>query len=173
MEIRCISKKFRCRNCNQRFKKLVQFDQTVTVCENCNHEEAYEVLESEFDREEADRTYRIAFDHRNREFERQFHPRTDMLDRDPTNLYGDPLRRHRTLVGSREQERTASGARSQNIQQEQRQPTFQRRQQILLHPQQLLVPYTISPFNGSVRRHPFSNFFGDFFPEFFFTFSLI
>ena len=178
-EVRFINKRFSCRNCNQRFKKLVHYDIVNTKCENCSMEEAYEVVENESNREEADRTYRIAFDHRNTEYERQFHPRTDVLDRDPTNIYGDPQVRQRRVTEERRQEarrpeariqeerRTASGGRPQGTTQVTTQRHAPRRTQPILITQQIFIPYTISPFNGSVRRQPFNNLFGSLMTDFF------
>jgi hypothetical protein len=188
-EVRCINKRFRCENCNNRFRRLVQYDQDKTTCEKCNSQEAYEVIESEFNKEEADRTYRLTFDHTNRELERQYHPTTDVLDRDPTNIYGDPQRRRVRVTESertqpsrttpqrpvQEQPRTPTGGRTPQARASPTQPQRQTQSIILAQPnfflQQFFIPYTISPFHGSVhrqrRQQPIQNIVGNLFSDFF------
>lgn len=165
--IRCINKRFFCENCNNRFRKLVQYDQHKTLCEKCHSHEAFELVESEFNKEEADRSYRLKFDHTNREEERQYHPTTDILDRDPTNIYGDPQRRRiqeeRTRFSRTTQQPSVQNQPGVGASQERASTTQQPRQQqrqsqavIFTQPnyfiEQIFIPYSISPFHGSVHR---------------------
>ena len=158
-ETRCIIKNFKCDNCTTRFKKLVQYQITRTTCSNCGREGAEVLEENEFNREGSDRTYRIAFDHTDENFERQYHPRTDVLDRDPTNIYGDPQRRVIRQVEAPRRIPSATSRRpeiSQTTVRPQPSPirvsTEQPRPRRINFIQQFFIPYTISPFNGNVRR---------------------
>jgi hypothetical protein len=90
MEVRYINKTFYCYNCSTRFKKLVPGDENVTSCPNCNFGFVQRFEEGEFNREEIDRTYRMQFN--NGIANNQYHPVTDVLDRDPNNIYADPRR---------------------------------------------------------------------------------
>lgn len=187
MEHRFISKRFKCNNCQSRFKKLVHYAEERTKCDNCGLEEATVVEENEFNREEADRTYRIAFDHQNQNFERQCHPRTDIFDRDPANIYGDARRASprqeggRSMFGGVGASRPTSTTTSQrtsptagtspnvNYSQQQFTSTAQSQQEPRRRPiyRQIFIPYRISPFNGTVRRQPMDNIFS-MFDSFFF-----
>ncbi len=163
MEVRCISKNFRCDNCLTRFRKLVQYDSQTTRCEHCGEESANTVEEGEFNREEADRTYRIAFNNINDA--RQYHHRFDTLDRNRNNLYGDPRRPAAERVSSiprvepqQTTTRTSPAGTTRS--------TSQRVIPHILH--QIFIPYSISPFNGSVRSFGMTqdfvqNLFDDFF----------
>lgn len=168
MEYRCVSKKFKCGNCLKRFRKLVNSEEMNTTCENCNGE-AVLVNENEFDKEEADRTYRLAFDNINANVQREYHPRTDILDRDPSNLYGDPRRRTVQSTINQTSQTNQNNARSttnttnnstQRTTTEQSIPSQPRQQPIInrtIRFRQVFIPYSISPFNGSVNSQPTEN----------------
>ena len=173
MEHRFISKLFKCTNCNKRFKKLVQFGDERISCEECG-QPAEHLEENEFNREEADRTYRLAFDHSNEAFERQFHPTTDVFDRNPTNVFGDSQRRVRQTERQLRQQREREQARPRQPERtrtpsnaSEAVPRNSNLQVIQYFPANLLMTYSISPFRGSVRRHPFQDYFGNFFSGFF------
>ena len=181
-DYRLISKTFRCDNCDKRFRKLVNVSDLKTRCESCGDEGAFAIEESEFNREEADRTYRIAFNHLDENFERQFHPRTDLLDRDPNNIYGDARRVSPRAGGvgasgqrgQREAERTFTTSRPTQVRispttsQARASPTTRIPTQTRIPSitGQLFIPYSISPFSGSVRRQPVNFPFGNFFSDF-------
>jgi hypothetical protein len=157
MENRCLTKRFLCNNCDKRFRKLVSYNDDRTSCDDCSGE-AHVIEENEFNREEADRIYRMRFDHSNLNEERQYHPTTDILDRDPSNIYGDARRRvrqHAHEIPNQQRPTTQQGQTTRVTQA--RQPTV-----ISTMNREIFSPYSISPFRGSVRRHHFDNIFGIF-----------
>jgi hypothetical protein len=115
MEIRYINKSFYCYNCTSRFKKLVPHEESVTTCPNCNFGFAQRLEEGEFNREELDRTYRLQFTNgvaNNREY----HPVTDVRDRDPRNIYADPIHSTRVNNQNNSQNTTQTNRQTSNQQ---------------------------------------------------------
>lgn len=183
-ELRYINKAFKCENCSTRFKKLVHSSESSTTCPSCHQSNANEIEPSEFNRETIDRSYRLTFiDGVDPNLQSQYHPRTDIFDTDPRNLYGDP----RTRI-PRQEERTATEIPRQ---QPQASPTSQTRQQPQtsstsqastrptetarqrprgrVYNMNFYIPFNISPFRGSVNRLPLDGFFFDnFFDTLFF-----
>jgi len=188
MEHRLITKNFICENCNHRFKKLVSHDEKTTICKSCIRGTAHELEENEFNRENADRIYRFSFSNGEGNMANsasEYHPVTDILDRDPQNLYGDSRRRYhprRRQEGAAEQGANLNGYAQQQQNQRQDAPqqeqTYQRQQerigrqnyaqqttsttssgqqdaQTRTRPNRYLdlfyVPFSISPFHGSVN----------------------
>jgi hypothetical protein len=125
------------------------------------------VEEGEFNRENFDRSYRLNFTQT--ENRNQYHPSFNAMDRDPNNLYGDPIRR---INIPQEQPRVSATGNTPTNQQNRVPPRNNTsQQQSQTRPQQqrpiifrnLFLPFTISPFNGTVNRHqPNVIFFQDF-----------
>ena len=61
MEHRFITKSFACESCDHRFKKLVSHDENTAQCDSCLQGIAHALEDSEFNRENMDRTYRLSF----------------------------------------------------------------------------------------------------------------
>ena len=157
---RFISKKFKCPVCLKPFKKLVHANESKTSCVHCGHEHCYDIAESnEFNREANDRTYRLNFQNATQEQQRQYHTVTDIYDRSRTNLYGDANRQQQ------QQQQSQPQSQQQRPPQQQQQPS-QRQQHrrvndFTMLPQQhplhfMFIPFSRSPFAGSVRRSPFN-----------------
>jgi hypothetical protein len=176
MEHRFINKSFKCTNCYKKFRKLVHSEERRASCTNCGSDG--DLLEdNEFHREEVDRTYRLRFDHSNETLERQYHPRTDVFDRNPSNIYGDPQRRARV---TERQQRQREQSQKTNYDNQTRTTEPQRVTQtnriipngpthmtyLRILPTTFFIPYSISPFQGSVRRS-FINFLPEIYSDFF------
>lgn len=171
MEYRYVNKSFVCYNCGRRFKKLVNCSEENTTCIMCNTEGASSLQDSEFNRENLDRTYRLRFDHSNLEAERQYHPSTDLLDRDPNNIYGDPQRRvfRQTEQTGQQRQRTftTTDQQSSTFRSNQQQQATHNRFPLIFRT--IFRPYNVSPFHGSVFRHV--NNFGNLFDNILIDFS--
>jgi hypothetical protein len=185
-ELRYINKYFKCDDCNSRFKKLVHASEEKTVCINCNRPNANALEENEFNRELADRTYRLAFTE-DANLQREHHPTTDVLDRDRNNIFGDPRRqrspREQTRIpngGVREPTRSSTssngrpngtagaGVRFHPYEGPQSRYTQQRAIRPQRFAQSLFMPFTISPFHGSVHTQNIGiPMFDDVFTSFF------
>lgn len=183
MEHRFILKNFICENCDHRFKKLVGHDENTTTCDTCMGGSAHVLEDNEFNRENLDRTYRLSFTNGESDISNEYHPVTDIFNRDPENIYGDVRRRHhprkdyRTqgrAAEQRERTTTPTSTRQHTTQQQptfqtgQQQaysrprpaqesiPTYQQTRQLMRSPRDLnllFIPFTVSPFYGSVHRH--------------------
>lgn len=138
--LRFISKKFTCPICSKRFKKLVHINELIAKCPECGHENCPELPDSETTRENLDRTYRMNFNELSPQESAQYHPRTDVFDRNASNIYGDPRRE----IPQHQQPQQNSQQRPQQSQPEHNHPLYY-----------LFVPFSVSPFAGSVRRSPF------------------
>lgn len=194
MEHRFISKNFLCESCHFRFKKLVPYEENTTQCDSCINGIADVIEDSEFNRENIDRAYRLSFTNGAANMTSEYHPVTDIMDRDPENIFGDarktyrPRRNYRAqdqILGQRnspaESTRTTQQQAAQQRQQSRRdqeasrryrsaQVTTQNRQQGRYQDNLnlLFLPFTVSPFHGSVTRHAneftnFENLFSDIF----------
>jgi hypothetical protein len=182
MEHRFISKNFICENCNHRFKKLVSYDENTSSCNSCSRGKAHELEENEFNRENADRTYRLCFangEGTTTNMISEYHPVTDILDRDPQNLYGDARRRYHprrrqegaNMNGYAQQQQLRQGAAQQEQAFPRQQETIRRQnyaqqptsatssglqdRQARTRPNRYFdlfyVPFSVSPFHGSVN----------------------
>jgi hypothetical protein len=163
MELRYINKTFYCYNCSTRFKKLVTAEENVTSCTNCNFGFAQLLEEGEFNRENLDRTYRLQFN--NGIANNQYHPVTDVFDRDPQNIYGDPRSRVSPSgrVRSPTNQTTQTNQTNQNNQTTQGSANTQnvnsgrtngqaRRPRVFTFNQNPFNSMFFSPFTGSVNR---------------------
>ena len=163
---RFISKKFKCPVCLKPFKKLVHANESKTSCVHCGHEHCYDIAESsEFNREANDRTYRLNFQNATQEQQRQYHTVTDIYDRSRSNLYGDANRTQQQQQPQHPQQQQRSQRQQQHQRQQPQQQQSQRQQRRIndftMLPQQhplhfMFIPFSRSPFAGSVRRSPFN-----------------
>lgn len=196
MDYRLITKYFACDNCNEHFKKLVPSNTDSTECRKCGSNEAKNIEPNEFNREALDRTYRLntledplaAKEH---------HLRTNVFDRDISNVHGDAGQRQRdqarpvntgantspTGTGqSQTHFQPGQRSRQQNSQRTQsnQQGTDNTNRRNVYRPFGMDVldnsmgprfaPFNlrISPFFGSVNRHTNNNvIFNDLFGSFF------
>lgn len=141
--LRFVSKKFSCPICSKRFKKLVHINEFTAKCPDCGHENSPELPDSELEREKMDKTYRMNFTELSPQESAQYHPRTDIFDRNQSNIYGDPRRE----IPRPQQQQPQSNP----------QPPRQPPQPQHNHPLfSLFIPFSVSPFAGSVRRSPFN-----------------
>ena len=148
--LRCVSKTFKCPMCLLGFKKLVPISETVSECPQCGHKHCTELINSEFNRESVDKTYRIPMRDLPPEFSRQFHPTTDLYDRSTNNLYGDSRR------GIPQNQYNNNNNENINNQNNQNTNNNQNNQNSHNHPFfQFFIPFNVSPFAGSVNRAPF------------------
>ena len=148
--LRCVSKTFKCPMCLLGFKKLVPISETVSECPQCGHKHCTELINSEFNRESVDKTYRIPMRDLPPEFSRQFHPTTDLYDRSTNNLYGDSRR------GIPQNQYNQHNNENINNQNNQNTNNNQNNQNSHNHPFfQFFIPFNVSPFAGSVNRAPF------------------
>lgn len=145
-ERRFISKKFRCSLCMRSFRKLVKSSEKWGKCPECGHEHCAESVQTEFNREEVDRVYRLAFD-RNDPRSNEYHSTTDIYDNSLRNIYGDSRRLQPQIQSQQFQ--------SQSQQQFQSQQQQQQNNRIRNHLHSVFIPFSVSPFAGSVSRAPF------------------
>ena len=151
--LRCISKTFKCPMCLLGFKKLVPVSETVAQCPKCGHKHCTELINSEFNRESVDKTYRIPMNALPNEFKQQFHPQTDLYDRSTNNLYGDS---RRGIPQSHFQNPNVNNPNIQNQNNQNQNNQNQNNQNHQNHPFiQFYIPFNVSPFAGSVNRAPF------------------
>jgi hypothetical protein len=186
MEHRFISKNFICENCDHRFKKLVGYNENTTTCDRCIYGRSHALEDSEFNRENLDRTYRLSFANGESGTAGEYHPVTDIFNKEPENIYGDarrrnhPRREFRTQRQASEQTgrtgTTPTTTSQEPTGQQQQQPRYQRGQErysrsqpaqesysTYMEPRQnrrypsnlnlFFIPFTVSPFHGSVNRH--------------------
>lgn len=194
MDYRLTTKFFVCSDCNHHFKKLVQSDSLQTECEKCGSNNAMYVEPSEFNKEALDRTYRLSFKE-DPQAAKEHHPKTDIYNRDPSNIYGEPTNTNNIPRRNVQQQtnnvsptgttRTTTNTRQPtsnvtNIPRQEPQPSQQRtntRRQAAYRPfgidigsaAQLMAPFQMrmSPFFGSVRRQPTLMVVTDLFSDFF------
>ena len=144
---RMVSKGFSCPICNKKFKKLVQVSEMFAKCPFCGHEHCTESI-AELSRENVDRTYRINFQEVPPQVASQYHPNTDLFDRSQSNFYGDARR----LPQRAQQPQGSQTQRQQQGPQQRQQPPRPVNDNLLY----LFIPFSVSPFAGSVRRSPFT-----------------
>jgi hypothetical protein len=115
-----------------------------------------------------DITYRIQFQDG---LDSQYHNITDVLDRNPNNIFGEPRGRVRHIP-EREPQRSVETTNQHRTAQRTSQAQPRRQiafQNIMPNFDPLRNYLYISPFNGSVNRHPFNFIYGDVFSSFFMT----
>ena len=165
--LRMVQKLFKCPLCLKGFKKLVHVNETFSKCPQCGHEHCTETINSEFNRESLsiDSQYRIPFCNLPENVRREYHTVTDIHDRDPNNFYLDSQRNTNhinynnnntsnsninnnmnrpntnintntnTNTNNNNNQNNNSGPRNFNL---------------------FFIPFNVSPFSGSVNRHPFN-----------------
>lgn len=195
MDYRLITKYFACSECGQHFKKLVQSNSEETSCEKCGASNAIVIEPSEFNRESVDKTYRLSTIE-NPEVNEEFHLRTNILDRDPKNIYGDartrktstsqedsqvnpsptgttrniPNSTNRTSTDTRSERSRRTSNESQSSREPRRAPVRQPSGTGIGFMNGLMfLPFNqiISPFAGSVNRHVNGFLFDDIFGDLF------
>ena len=149
--LRYVSKKFKCPMCLKGFKKLVHIDEEVSECPACGHKHCTEFLNSEFNRESVDKQYRIPFAQMSQREKAQYHPNTDFFDKSQSNFYGDSRRN--------QPQNNINNNYNYNNNQQQQQPQQNNNNNNNNHPShrmyQFFIPFSASPFAGSVNRHPY------------------
>ena len=158
--LRCVTKTFKCPMCLLGFKKLVPISETVNKCPQCGHKHCTEIINSEFNRESVDKTYRIPMSNLPQEYSRQFHPTTDLYDRSTNNLYGDSRRGQNQFYNNQNYQNSQNNNpnnnnqnNNQNLNNNQNSNNNQSEHN---HPfYQFFIPFNVSPFAGSVNRAPF------------------
>ena len=149
--LRFVSKQFKCPMCLKGFKKLVHIDEEVSECPACGHKHCTEFLNSEFNRESVDKQYRIPFAQMSQREKAQYHPNTDFFDKSQSNFYGDSRRN--------QPQNNINNNYNYNNNQQQQQPQQNNNNNNNNHPShrmyQFFIPFSASPFAGSVNRHPY------------------
>jgi hypothetical protein len=146
--------------CLKGFKKLVHIDEEVSQCPVCGHKHCTEFLNSEFNRESVDKQYRIPISQMSPAERAQYHLTTDFYDKSQNNLYGDS-RRNQPQTQTQTQTNNYNNNyyninNNNNFQQQQNNNNINNNN---IHPShrmfQFFIPFSASPFAGSVNRHPY------------------
>lgn len=179
-DIRMVSKKFKCPNCNETFKKLVNITVEYQNCPKCNNE-CPEVKNDEFHRDNTNTAYRINFSAMNEEDKRKYHSITDTRDKTAGNIHADNNRNQRPNFQMNLNNNNNNNQRpnqqpnnilfqgffgfgmpqnpNENPNTSANNPNEQRRQpQIPFNPFSSIInfnPFMSSPFSSSVNRHFF------------------
>ena len=145
--LRMVSKLFKCPVCLKGFKKLVPVSEIVAKCPECGHEHCTEIINSEFNRESVtvDSSYRIPFCDLPKEQKEQFHTITDTKDKSPNNFYMDSHRNYQNQNNTQQNNQNFYNNNQNNNQNQNNNSPFNF----------VFIPFTISPFSGSVNRHPY------------------
>lgn len=131
------------------FRKLVKSTEKWSKCPECGHEHCSESVQSEFNREEVDRVYRLAFDRNNPRLN-EYHPTTDLYDNSLRNVFGDSRR-----FQPQQQSQPQQPSQPQPQPQQPSQPQQHDNNRIRNHLHSVFIPFSVSPFTGSVSRAPF------------------
>ena len=172
--LRMVQKLFKCPICLKGFKKLVNISENFSKCPQCGHEHCTENINSEFNRESVDSQYRIPFCNLPESVRREYHTVTDIHDRHPDNFYLDNLRntnnnenhinnnysnininnnnmnRPNTNTNYANNTNNSNNANNSNNTSNNNQNNNNPRNFNIL-----FIPFNVSPFSGSVNRHPF------------------
>ncbi len=175
--LRMVQKLFKCPLCLKGFKKLVKVNEEFAKCPECGHEHCTETINSEFNRESVDSQYRLPFCNLPESVRRQYHTVTDIHDKHPNNIYLDNQRNQihnqnnnnnninnnntytnynsygnnpfQTQNNQNTNNNTQNTQNNQNNEQNSNNNTM-RNLNILF------IPFNVSPFSGSVNRHPYN-----------------
>ena len=165
--LRMVQKLFKCPLCLKGFKKLVHVNETFSKCPQCGHEHCTETINSEFNRESVDSQYRIPFCNLPESVRRQYHTVTDIHDRNPNNFYLDNQRNtnnnnynniYNTNSNINNNMNRPNSNPNTNINNNSNQNQTQNNNNNS-NPRNfniLFIPFNVSPFSGSVNRHPFN-----------------
>ena len=165
--LRMVQKLFKCPLCLKGFKKLVHVNETFSKCPQCGHEHCTETINSEFNRESVsiDSQYRIPFCNLPENVRREYHTVTDIYDRDPNNFYLDSQRNTNHINYNN------NNTSNSNINNNMNRPNTNintntntsnnnnNNQNNNSGPRNFnlfFIPFNVSPFSGSVNRHPFN-----------------
>ena len=151
--LRMIQKLFKCPICLKGFKKLVNINQNVSKCPQCGHEHCTETINSEFNRESVDSQYRIPFCDLPEQVRRQYHTVTDIHDKNPNNFYLD---NNRNINSNSNPNNSNINPSNNNANNNNNNPTQnQNANNTANNYNFVFIPFNVSPFSGSVNRHPF------------------
>ena len=172
--LRMVQKLFKCPLCLKGFKKLVRVNENFSKCPECGHEHCTESINSEFNRESvsAESQYRIPFCNLPESVRREYHTVTDIHDRNPNNFYLDNERNSRYSPNINNNTNNTYSYSNQNTNStfnnnmnipntnsntNQNQNNNQNNQNNNMRNSNLFfIPFNVSPFSGSVNRHPFN-----------------
>ena len=171
--LRMVQKLFKCPICLKGFKKLVNISENFAKCPQCGHEHCTETINSEFNRESVDSQYRIPFCNMPESVRRQYHTVTDIHDKHPDNFYMDNLRNTNNNVNNiNNNYSNINNTNNNNMNRPNSNPNnstntnsannatnnTNNTNQNNNNPRNfniLFIPFNVSPFSGSVNRHPF------------------
>ena len=171
--LRMVQKLFKCPLCLKGFKKLVRVNENFSKCPECGHEHCTESINSEFNRESvsAESQYRIPFCNLPESVRREYHTVTDIHDRNPNNFYLDNERNSRYSPNINNNTNTTYSYSNPNTNSN---STFNNNMNIpntnsntnqnqnnnqnnnMRNLNLFFIPFNVSPFSGSVNRHPFN-----------------
>ena len=163
--LRMVQKIFKCSLCNKSFKNLVHVNETFSKCPECGHEHCTEIVNNEFNRENLNSQYRMPFCNLPESVRREYHTITDIHDRNPNNFYLDSHRNTNNINIHNNYSNTNQNNNNRNIPNTNpstnpnpnSNPNVNNNQNNM--PQRnlnlIFIPFNVSPFSGSVNRHPF------------------
>ena len=162
--LRMVQKLFKCPLCLRGFKKLVRVSETFSKCPQCGHEHCTESINSEFNRESvaADTQYRIPFCDLPESVRRQYHTVTDIHDRNPNNFYLDNQRNNQNTFNTyNNATNNYASPNNTNATSNMNRPNTntnpnQNNNNNMRNVNLFFIPFNVSPFSGSVNRHPFN-----------------
>ena len=163
--LRMVQKLFKCPICLKGFKKLVNINENFSKCPQCGHEHCTETINSEFNRESVDSQYRIPFCNLPESVRRQYHTVTDIHDRHPDNFYLDNLRNannnpnhinyNSSNINTNNNNMNRPNANTSNANNTNNTSNTNQNNNNPRNYNILFIPFNVSPFSGSVNRHPF------------------
>ena len=164
--LRMVQKLFKCPLCLKGFKKLVKINEDISRCPQCGHEHCTETINSEFNRESVDSQYRLPFCNLPESVRRQYHTVTDIHDRNPNNFYLDNHRNENPPINHRNENPSINNNNMNNNNYSNPNPnqnynnnsnTNQNANNTQNNNVNIFfIPFNVSPFSGSVNRHPFN-----------------
>jgi len=164
--LRMVQKLFKCPICLKGFKKLVRVNEDISRCPQCGHEHCTETINSEFNRESVDSQYRLPFCNLPQSVRREYHTVTDIHDRNPNNFYLDNHRNENPPINNNNNYNNYSNQNmnnnsnsnpNQNNNSNQNANNTQNNNNNNNNSRNIFfIPFNVSPFSGSVNRHPFN-----------------
>ncbi len=155
--LRMVQKLFKCPICLKGFKKLVRVNEDISRCPQCGHEHCTETINSEFNRESVDSQYRLPFCNLPQSVRREYHTVTDIHDRNPNNLYLDNHRNENPSINNNNMNNNNYSNPNPNQNYNNNSNTNQNANNTQNNNVNIFfIPFNVSPFSGSVNRHPFN-----------------